>query len=146
MSGGELGGLVIDTSALAAVAFDEPTAEAILDILAGASACLMSAGTLIETHMVVEGRRPRAGRDLVERLMAESHVEVVAVDQRTAEEAVAAWRRYGKGNHPASLNYGDCFTYALAHRRGLPVLCVGEDFARTDIVTVLRRPAPPGGT
>ena len=83
--------------------------------------------------MVMEGRYgPEAGADL-ELLLYTSQAEIVAFDTRQLEEARRAWRRYGKGNHPAALNIGDCCVYALAKVSGEPVLCKGADFARTDI-------------
>lgn len=63
-------------------------------------------------------------------------IEIVPVDRLSAERALDGWRQFGKGNHPAALNFGDCFTYALASTRNLPVLCVGDDFAKTDVEVV----------
>lgn len=81
--------------------------------------------------MVLEGRSDAAvdGQDALTRL----GIITVVIDDAMLSSAVAAWRRFGKGRHPASLNYGDCFSYALAAARGLPLLCVGNDFARTDL-------------
>ena len=83
--------------------------------------------------MVIEGRGGReAGADL-DNFLAEAGVEIVAVTSDTARLAREAWRVWGKGNHPARLNLGDCFSYALARERGEPLLFKGEDFARTDV-------------
>ena len=88
--------------------------------------------------MVVESRKGEAaGRDL-DLLLYRAAIEVVPVDHDQAEIARTAWRQFGKGRHPAGLNYGDCFAYALAKARQMPLLFSGDDFARTDIEPALR--------
>ena len=87
--------------------------------------------------MVIESRKGEAGGRELDLLIYRSGIEVVAVDQDQAETARQAWRRFGKGRHPAALNYGDCFSYALAKSRRLPLLFRGNDFVRTDIEAVL---------
>ena len=86
--------------------------------------------------MVVDGRAGAAGVAEAQRIVDEAGIVVVPFDESTVLEAHLAWQRFGKGNHPAALNYGDCFTYALAARTELPVLCVGDDFARTDLEVI----------
>ena len=93
----------------------------------------MSAATRVELGIVVEARAGPAGAQLLEELLARVGVRVEPVDQGLADEALVCWRRFGRGRHPAGLNYGDTFSYALARRMGLPLLFVGEDFARTDV-------------
>lgn len=128
--------LALDTSALAAVVFGEAGAEQLLDVMTRHTGGLcLSAASLVEVGIVVESRQgPQATADL--RLLLDAlGVEVVPVDEVQAEAAVAAWRRFGKGRHPAALNLGDCFSYALARTQGVPLLFVGEDFGQTDVLT-----------
>lgn len=93
----------------------------------------MSMVALLETTMVIEGRSgPAAGRDL-DLLVQEAEIELMPVTRQHVEAAREAWRRFGKGNHPAALNFGDCFAYALASATGEPLLFKGGDFALTDV-------------
>lgn len=126
--------LVVDTSALAAVVFGEPDAERFLAAMVAAAGDLaMSAATAVEAAIVVEAKQgAQASLDL-ELLIERLHIEVIPVDAAQASSAVAAWRRFGKGRHPAQLNFGDCFAYAAARSVGGPLLFKGEDFAQTDI-------------
>ena len=130
--------IVLDTSALTAVVVGESDAEAFLSLmLANAGDLQMSAGTAVETGIVVEARQgAEATKDLailVDRL----GMAVVPLDQAQAAAAVAAWRRFGKGRHPAGLTLGDCFSYALAKISSAPLLFKGTDFAQTDVVGAL---------
>ncbi len=93
----------------------------------------MSAATRVELGIVIEAKRGAAGVLLLDELMARLDIRIEPVDEGMAEEALACWRRFGKGRHPAALNFGDVFSYALARQHGLPLLCVGDDFSRTDI-------------
>ena len=123
-------GLVVDTSALMSILRREPGSLALASALGSADLALASAPTLLELGLVVEGRHPDAvGRAL--QAMREGEIQVVAFDEALAIRATEAWRRFGKGRHPAGLNFGDCCTYALAEERDLPILCVGEAFRRT---------------
>lgn len=125
--------MVIDTSALLAVLFDEPEREDFVRRIAAAPRRLVSAGTLVETSIVVEARRGElAGREL-DLLLHRAGARTVAVDDAQAQVARAARRRYGKGRHPAALNYGDLFAYALARTTGDELLFKGDDFSRTDV-------------
>lgn len=125
--------MVIDTSALTAVLFDEPERERFVSAMAEAPRLLISTGTLLEASIVVEARRGEsAGREL-DLLLHRASVRTVDVDAEQATAARAAWRRFGKGRHPAGLNYGDLFAYALAKVSGDPLLFKGDDFAATDI-------------
>ena len=104
----------------------------------------MPAAIRVELGLLIEARLWPAGQDVVERFLRDAKVDVVPVDADLADRAMSGWRRYGKGRHPAGLNFGDCFTYALADRTGHPVLCTGDDFAATDIA-VVRPGTDPGG-
>jgi ribonuclease VapC len=130
--------VVLDTSAITAVVFGEPDAEMFLSVmLANAGDLQMSAGTAAEVGIVVEARQgAEATKDLailVDRL----GMATVPVDRVQVEAAVAAWRRFGKGRHPAGLNLGDCFSYSLAKLSAAPLLFKGRDFAQTDIPSAL---------
>jgi ribonuclease VapC len=122
--------IVVDTSAFMAVALDEPAAEACSEILALADEIVVSAGTLAET-LIVAGRR-NVG-PAVERLIRGLGCQIVPVTKHDASKVAEAYSQWGKGVHPAALNYGDCFAYALARQRACPLLFVGDDFTKTDI-------------
>jgi len=128
--------MVIDTSAIIAVLLDEANAACIAQAIETGSPRLLSAANLVEASMVIESRKGEAGGRELDLLLYRAGIEVVAVDQDQAEVARLAWRQFGKGRHPAALNYGDCFAYALAKTRRLPLLFRGDDFAQTDIAGV----------
>ena len=125
--------MVIDTSALLAVLLHETDAEQIAEAIEAASPRLLSAANLLEASIIIESRKGEAGGRELDLLVYRGGIEVVAVDQDQAETARAAWRCFGKGRHPAALNYGDCFAYALAKSRRLPLLFRGDDFSQTDV-------------
>lgn len=125
--------MVIDTSAIAAIAFDEHDALAFERLIANDPVRLISAATLLEATMVIENRLGDVGGREFDLWLVKIGAEIVAVDAAQADSARRAWRRYGRGRHAASLNYGDCFSYALAMTRGEPLLFKGEDFAKTDV-------------
>jgi ribonuclease VapC len=128
--------LIVDTSAVVAVLFGEAGSDELAAHLEAALARLMPAAIRVELGIVIEGRLGPAGQDVVDRFLRDVQMEIVPVDGDLADRAMSGWRRYGKGRHPAGLNFGDCFTYALADRTGYPVLCVGNDFAATDVTVV----------
>lgn len=125
--------MVIDTSVLAAIAFDEPEAARFRAQIADDPIRLISAATVLEAAMVIETRLGEAAGADLDLFLHKAEVEIVAVSAEHADQARRAWRRYGKGRHPASLNLGDCFSYALAAVSGEPLLFKGEDFSKTDI-------------
>jgi ribonuclease VapC len=131
---------VVDTSAAVAVILGEPGTEELAVFLEDALTRLMPAATRVELGIVIEARLWPAGQDVVDRFLRDAKIDLVAVDVDLAARALSGWRRYGKGRHPAGLNFGDCFTYALAERTGHPVLCTGDDFAATDVTVVRPRP------
>ena len=128
--------MVIDTSALVAVLLDEPDAARIAEAIELASIRLLSSANFLETAIVIESRKGEAGGRELDLLLYRTTIEVAPVDQDQAEVARQAWRRYGKGRHPAGLNFGDVFAYALAKATGEPLLFKGQDFAQTDIPAV----------
>jgi ribonuclease VapC len=125
--------MVVDTSALAAILFAEEGYEDLVERLDSVERLLLSAASLVELSIVVESRKGEEGARQVDLLLYRTQIEVVPVDVEQAEIAREAWRRFGKGRHPASLNFGDCFSYALAKQTGLPLLFKGADFSLTDL-------------
>jgi ribonuclease VapC len=125
--------MVIDTSAIAAILFDEPERADFISQIAAANVRLISAATLLECQIVVMARKGELGRAELQLFVHEAELEVVAFDENQVDFAALAWRNYGKGRHPAGLNYGDCFVYALAKATGEPLLFKGADFSQTDI-------------
>jgi ribonuclease VapC len=130
--------VVLDTSAVAAVILGEPDAEAFAAImLRHAGELSMSAATWVELGIVIEARQGQPAFDDLTALLTSLTVTIEPLDADQATAAVAAWRRFGKGRHPAGLNLGDCFSYALARTLGAPLLFKGRDFAQTDIAGAL---------
>ena len=125
--------MVIDTSAIVAIALNEPEAETFEQRVADAPVRLMSAASVLEAGMVIETRLGESGGIELDLWLLKARVEVVAVDAEQADQARRAWRRFGKGRHPAGLNFGDCFSYALSALTQEPLLFKGDDFSRTDI-------------
>lgn len=135
--------IVIDTSALAALVFGEPEREAVARAIQYADRVLLSTVTAVETRMVVHGRRGQRAVVLLDDLLRLPPFELVPPGKAETDAAYAAFVAYGKGSgHPAGLNFGDVFSYALAKVRGLPLLYKGEDFAQTDIVSALAPEGP----
>lgn len=131
--------MVIDTSALLAILQNEPERRTFNEAIEAADRRSMSTATFVEASIVIESRYGAEGvRDLDE-LVTTAAIELVAVDTEQAHIARTAFLRFGKGRHPAALNYGDCFAYALAKARGEPLLFKGRDFAQTDLMAFDRR-------
>ena len=126
--------MVIDTSALLAILQDEPERSRFTAAIAEAAQRMMSAATLLEVAIVIEARHGVEGGRHLDLLLERAAVEIVAVDEEQVRTAREAYRRFGKGRHSAGLNYGDCFSYALAHVLGERLLFKGDDFAQTDAV------------
>ena len=125
--------MIIDSSAVLAILFDEPDAERFNTAIADAPGSRMSLANVFEASIVLEGRGGAViDRDL-DSFLEEAEVEMVPVTVEHVAAARQAWRRFGRGNHPAALNFGDCFAYALAAVSGEPLLYKGGDFALTDI-------------
>lgn len=130
--------MTLDSSALLAILQDEPEKEEFIAHIEDATRVLVSAATVLETSMVLEGRRGiGAGLDL-DQFLRKASVQVEPFDEDQLEVARSAFRRYGKGHHGAALNFGDCISYALAKCSGEPLLFKGDDFAATDVVSARR--------
>ncbi|MGE7414686.1 type II toxin-antitoxin system VapC family toxin [Methylobacterium tarhaniae] len=125
--------MVIDTSAIIAIALNEPEAASFEQKIARDPVRLMSAASVLEAAMVLETRLGEAGGSELDLWLHKAGVEIVAVGPDHADQARRAWRRYGKGRHPAGLNFGDCFSYALAALTAEPILYKGDDFTQTDL-------------
>ena len=128
--------MVIDTSALVAIFLAEAERRQFLDRIVEAATRLISAANALETGIVLETRRGEAAGREFDLFLVRANLQVIPVDGEQVEIARSAWRRYGKGRHPAGLNFGDCFAYALAKSCGEPLLAKGTDFATTDIALV----------
>ena len=125
--------MIVDTSAVLAVLFGEPDTERYERAIAGASRCRMSVASLLEAAIVLESRSGAAGGHELDVFVERALIELAPVTAEHAQAARRAWRRFGNGNHPAGLNFGDCFAYALAEATREPLLFKGRDFALTDI-------------
>ena len=126
--------MIPDSSALVAIVLHEPAAERLLHRMRDASYLAIGAATLLETGIVLSARLHDDSRGLLARVLQESGITVVDVTEAHFGVAMDAWLRYGKGRHPASLNFGACISYAISVVAGAPLLCVGDDFPQTDCV------------
>lgn len=126
--------MVIDTSALLAILLDEPERRRFNEKIEADPVRLLSAVSFVEAAMVIEARLGDAGGRELDLLLHRASIEVMPVDIDQAEIARRAFRDYGRGRHPAALNIGDCFSYALVKTTGEPLLFKGNDFGQTDIV------------
>ena len=130
--------MIVDTSAIIAILRGEPDADRYGRALAGAAEALISAGTYIEAAIVIDSNGDPVLSGRFDDLLAVARVTVEPVTPRHAEIARQAYRNFGKGSgHPAGLNFGDCFSYALARARAEPLLYKGDDFNQTDVEAVL---------
>ena len=129
--------MVLDTSAVLALLFNEPEAESIEVAIDEDPVRLMSAASVLEAAIVVEARLGAAGGREFDLLLHKVGIDIVPVTSEQLEVGRAAWRQFGRGHHEASLNFGDCFAYALAAVSGEPLLFKRDDFARTDVARVI---------
>jgi len=125
--------MVIDTSAVLAIFLAEPERQKFLELIREDGSRLISAANALETAIVLETRRGIAAGREFDLFLHRLGIEIVSVDGDQVEVARAGWRRFGKGRHPASLNFGDCFAYALSKTSGEPLLAKGNDFSKTDV-------------
>jgi ribonuclease VapC len=143
--------MIIDSSAVLAVIGKEPGYERIIHELAGSQETWIGAPTRLEAGIELIARLGPRGKTVLARFLQENAIKTVSFDEEHAPAALDAYSRFGKGRHPAGLNFGDCCTYAVAARGGEPLLCVGDDFPETDVQLVsldepeaLADPQPPG--
>jgi ribonuclease VapC len=131
--------MIVDTSAIVAVVLGESRSGALAEILSDADILKMSAATAVEVNAVLSRRLRPEDQRRVERLLAVWEIELVPFDAEQAAVASRAYRDFGRGSgHPAGLNLGDCFSYALANVAGEPLLFVGDDFVHTDVIPAYR--------
>jgi len=129
--------MVIDTSAILAILQDEPERRAFNEAIEAASERRLSAATFVKLAIVIEARLgPEGIRDL-DLFLATAEIELLPFDTDQTRRARSAFSRFGKGRHPASLNFGDCFSYALASAYGEPLLFKGSDFPLTDLTPAM---------
>ncbi len=129
--------MVIDTSALLAILQNEPERREFNEAIEEAASLMLSVANFVESSMVIETRYGIEGLRDLDLLIDRAGVRLVGVDVEQGREARRAIGRFGKGRHPAGLNYGDCFAYALARVLGEPLLFKGNDFSQTDLTPVL---------
>lgn len=127
--------MVIDSSALVAIVLEEPDASIYYAAIANGTVRLLSAATFIETSLVLQRRLTPGATAALDSLISHLKIEIISVDYGQALLAREAFQRFGKGRHTASLNFGDCFSYALAKQTGERLLYKGSDFSQTDIAS-----------
>ncbi len=125
--------MILDSSALVAIALDEPDRGALVEKINGASTVGVGAPTLVEAGIVLSARIGEDAHELVAQLVAVADAVVIEFGVDHWEAALSAWWRFGRSRHPASLNFGDCLAYAAARVAGEPLLAKGDDFSQTDI-------------
>ena len=128
--------IVIDSSAILAILNDEAESNNFIALIEREETCLLSAVSFVEVSIVLEARKGYEGVRDFDLFATAAGITVTEVDMEQAEIARAAFRQFGKGRHAANLNFGDCFSYALAKVMGLPLLCKGDDFSKTDLERV----------
>jgi ribonuclease VapC len=129
--------MVVDTSAVIAILFGEPETDSFVRAIADDPKKMISAFNALESAIVVEAKKGEAGGRELDLLLYRAQIEIIAFNGDQVELARTAWRTYGRGNHPAGLNIGDCCAYALSKYSGEPLLFKGEDFSQTDIQAVI---------
>jgi len=128
--------LIIDSSAVVAILLQESGAEELLSAILDADFAGIGAPTAAETGLVLTSRFEKNATGLLLRFFEETGIEIVPFTNLHWQRAVDAYGRFGKGRHPAALNFGDCMTYAIAAMAGQPLLCRGDDFRKTDLQLV----------
>lgn len=128
--------MILDTSAIVAAIMAEPMAERVGSAIGSASECRIGAPTLVEATLVLVNKQPDNGKLLLAAFLQRRNFDVQSFGDAHWRSAQSAFQRYGKGRHPAALNFGDCLTYATVAIAGEPLLCIGDDFAQTDLELV----------
>jgi ribonuclease VapC len=128
--------VIVDTSALVAIVFQEPGYDLVLDKLAAPGSRGMGTPTVVEAGIILSARLSANAGGLLTRLLHEFEITTVPFGDDHWRAAVDAFVAFGKGRHEAALNFGDCFSYSVARLSGEPLLCVGDDFRKTDLALV----------
>lgn len=126
--------MIVDTSAIIAILFNEEDAQIYAEAITQAESCRMSAATFVETAIVVEAQTKNNGGRQLDAFIRRAAIAIEPVTEEQAHIARQAYIDFGKGRHPAGLNYGDCFSYALSKTTREPLLFKGKDFAKTDLI------------
>jgi ribonuclease VapC len=129
--------VIIDTSAIIAILFEEEDAAGYAEALAASASCRISAATYVEASIVVESQTKSRGSRQLDALMNRAGIVIEPVTETQAQLARQAYADFGKGRHRAGLNYGDCFSYALAKDLRQPLLFKGNDFSKTDLESAM---------
>lgn len=129
--------IAVDTSAIIAILFQEEDAQRFAEAIGGVQNPLISAVSVVEASIVLSVKKSSSAERLLNQFLDEAGLTLEPVTAEHARLAREGWRKYGKGRHPAGLNFGDCFAYALAKASNAPLLFKGDDFKRTDIRSVL---------
>lgn len=129
--------MIVDSSAIVAIVLDEPDGPKMVEAILGAARARISAANWFETTLVIDNRRDAEISRRLDQLFTKLRIEIVAFDAGMATGARDAHRRFGRGNHPAKLNFGDCIAYALAKSENESLLFKGNDFSQTDIQPAL---------
>jgi ribonuclease VapC len=125
--------VILDTSAIISILVEEPDSEQLLEKLGGTEAIGVGAPTLVETAIVLSSRLGPRSRDILDNFLQELEASIVPFSEAHWRVAAEAHQRFGKGRHPAALNFGDCLSYAAAALASQPLLCLGNDFSQTDL-------------
>ncbi len=125
--------MIVDSSAIVAIILREPGWETLVGKLGAAPAAGVGTPTLAEAGLVLTAKLGKHARPVLSRFLQEAALTMVPFGEAHWRSAVEAYARFGKGRHPAALNFGDCLTYATARLAGQPLLCQGDDFAKTDL-------------
>ncbi len=125
--------MIIDSSAIVALILQEPDHEALASTIARAPEKGIGAPTLVECGIVLSSRLGYDARGLLARFIRAAEISIVPFTEAHFDVAIGVWLRFGKGRHPAALNFGDCLSYAVARVAEMPLLCVGDDFPQTDL-------------
>ncbi len=125
--------MILDSSAIVAVVFQEPGYERVLAEMTVAESLGIGVPTLVEAGIVLSARLGGDGRGTLARFSSEAALQTIELTEAHFGVAVGAWLRFGRGRHPAALNFGDCLSYATARLAGQPLLCTGENFSKTDL-------------
>ena len=124
--------IALDTSAIAAIALDEPEARVFAEVI-GSEACIIGWPTVLESHMVLKSIPFRRGLDVLDMVLEAPRLRIIVFDRQMFENARVAFDRFGRGYHKAKLNFGDCLSYAVARFHDAPLLFKGDDFRLTDV-------------
>jgi ribonuclease VapC len=127
--------MVLDSSAIVAIHLKEPGHDSLIEAIDHSEIVVVGAPTLLETAMVLTARLGQDARPMLNAFLRRLNVEVIAFNEEHLDTATTAFLRFGRGRHPAALNFGDCMSYAVASVAGMPLLFTGKDFAQTDVPT-----------